>query len=653
MYKLMQRNQKKLMAILGVGLMIVFILPSTFTGGGPTDPVVGYVGDEEIHARESQEARMELDLLSRCYTYLRQDQPIPLLARLSPTAPQELRDHPEMFYLLLHEARKMGVLVSKDQLGNTIQNEVISLDRLDPKDPRLVRAVNDFLMIENAFERIAATIKISRPLQHHTLAEQYQSIKVELVEYDVREFTDKVPVPTTRQVEEQFSRFGDVPPGKVDARNDPFGFGYRYPDRVKLQYIAVPAAEVLKAVEQSRDEYTWKKDAYKYYIEHEGEFASTQPATAPTTGPLTMGAGGATLTPATGPTTRPFEEVLPQVHQKLVTEQKDHLQKRIADRIAGTLGADWLSYSKSQSDPKAESETAQSTTGAPYASFEYLQRLAGQIQKEFGVLPQITQHADEYLSQEQLAKLPGIGTASDDKGNFVSYAIQKAAAFAPKDQHNASGLMRLLEPSPILHDDSGDAFIFRLTAAQPAHRPADKSEVKDQIVSDVRRMEAYRMAKQAADQLLQAVNQAGNLQSAAATAGRNVIQTGAFRNRAMEPIENYPINGPAKAAFLDEVFKLLTEAAKGAEHPRKVVELPQAGKALVVQLDSVRADWPAQSAFFVELSVDGQLRSELRQNLQVQWFEWKSVVARLNYKPAEPQEQAPQNNLPPPSAPLL
>lgn len=646
MYKLMQRNQKKLMAFLGVGLMIVFILPSTFTGGGPGDPVVGYVGDEEIRARESQEARMELELLTRCYTYLRQDQPIPLLARLSPTAPQELRDHPEMFYLLLRESRKMGVQVSRDQLGNTIQNEVISLDRLEPNDPRLMRAVNDFLMVENAFERVAATIKISQPLRNHTLAEQYQSIKVKLVEFEAGEYADKVTAPTTQQVDEQFAKYGDLPPGRVDAKTDPFGFGYRYPDRIKLQYIAVPAAAVRQAVEQSRDEYTWKKDAYKYYVEHGEEFASTQPATLPTTGPLTLGAGSAAATPVAGPTTRPFDEVLPEIRQKLASEQTDKLQKRIADRIAGTLGADWLNYNKSQSGKDA----AESSMGSPYPSFEYLQKLAGQIQKDFGVLPQITQNADVYMSQQELAKLPGIGAASDGKANFVTYATVRAAAFAPHERHNASELLQLWEPSPILHDASGDAYIFRLTAAQPAHRPADKSEVKEQIIADLRQMEGYQLAKQSAERLLAAANQAGGLQSAATVAGRNVIQTGAFRNRAMDPIENYPISGPTKAAFLDEVFKLLVDAARGVEHPRKLVELPQAGKALVVQLESVEADWPAQSTFFVELSVEGQLRAELRQNLQVQWFDWKSVTTRLNYKAATPPEEpTPQR----PAQPLL
>lgn len=652
MYKLMQKNQKKLMAILGVGLMIVFILPSTFTGGGPGDPVVGYVGDEQIRARESQQSRMELELLSRCYTYLRQDQPIPLLARLSPTAPQELRDHPEMFYLLLHEAQKMGVQVGKDQLGNTIQNEVISLDRLDPNDPRLVRAVHDFLMIENAFERVAATIKISSPLQSHTLAEQYQSIRVELAEFDAKEYADKIPAPTTQQVEEQFARYGDLPAGKTDAHNDPFGFGYRYPNRVKLQYIAIPAAAVRLAVEQSRDEYTWKKDAYKYYLEHEGEFASTQPTTAATTQPLTLGAGSA-ITPTTVPARRPFDEVYPEIHQKLLVEQTDRLQKRIVERITGTLGADWLNYNKSQA-AGGKQVSGETSVGAAYASFEYLQRLAGQIQQELGVLPQITQKADEYLSQAELAKLPGIGTAADDKGqSFLSLAIQKAAAFAPKDQHGGSGLLRVWEPSPILHDGSGDVYVFRLTAAEPAHRPADKSEVKDQIVADVKLMEGYKLAKQAAEQLLQAANQADSLKTAATAAGRNVILTGPFRNRAMEPIENYPISGPVKAVFLDEVFKLLTDAARGVEHPRKVVELPQSGRTVVVQLDSVQADWPEQSSFFVELSVEGQLRAELRQNLQVQWFDWNSVVSRLNYKPATPPEQPPQQNVPPPSAPLL
>ena len=53
---------------------------------------------------------------------------------------------------------------------------------------------------------------------------------------------------------EQFNKFADVLPADFNTAENkpggpnPFGFGYKYPDRVKLQYIAVPRELVRQAV---------------------------------------------------------------------------------------------------------------------------------------------------------------------------------------------------------------------------------------------------------------------------------------------------------------------------------------------------------------------------------------------------------------------
>ena len=50
MYKFIQRNQKKMLAVFGVVLMIAFIIPSTFKNGGAGrgDQVIGKVGDVKV-----------------------------------------------------------------------------------------------------------------------------------------------------------------------------------------------------------------------------------------------------------------------------------------------------------------------------------------------------------------------------------------------------------------------------------------------------------------------------------------------------------------------------------------------------------------------------------------------------------------------------
>lgn len=66
MYKFIKKNQKKMLAIFGVLLMIVFIIPPALTGNQSSDDVVvGRIGDEEIRRRDVAQAKAELQTLRR------------------------------------------------------------------------------------------------------------------------------------------------------------------------------------------------------------------------------------------------------------------------------------------------------------------------------------------------------------------------------------------------------------------------------------------------------------------------------------------------------------------------------------------------------------------------------------------------------------
>src|SRR5947207_13380708 len=65
MYKFFQRNQKKLLAILGSLLMVVFIIPSTFRSNvGRGETVVGTVGKAKVFAADEAQAKEDLHALA-------------------------------------------------------------------------------------------------------------------------------------------------------------------------------------------------------------------------------------------------------------------------------------------------------------------------------------------------------------------------------------------------------------------------------------------------------------------------------------------------------------------------------------------------------------------------------------------------------------
>ena len=67
MRKILDSYRKPLLAVFGVVLMIVFILPSSFKGGfdSRNNPVIGHIGSDEVHAAEKATAEKDWDILTR------------------------------------------------------------------------------------------------------------------------------------------------------------------------------------------------------------------------------------------------------------------------------------------------------------------------------------------------------------------------------------------------------------------------------------------------------------------------------------------------------------------------------------------------------------------------------------------------------------
>ena len=196
-----------------------------------------------------------------------------------------------------------------------------------------------------------------------------------------------------------------------------------------------------------RSAYDWEVDARVYYYAHQDEFVGLPPATAPTTkpttGPTTATASAvtaptsapttatATTAPAT-PTTRPFAEVQERAMTAILAAPADELAQKIQSAIVARLNADYSA--NATGTPLASGPTTSPST--VLASNAYLQAVALDIQKQFNVLPEVTQPGD-WLEAAVLAKLPGIGSAFSGSHSFAEYAIpatQPAAGEKPPAQ---------------------------------------------------------------------------------------------------------------------------------------------------------------------------------------------------------------------------
>ena len=262
MYKFFRQYQKQTLAFFMVILMIAFIIPSRFgSSQGNDDQVIGKIGDEKVMRNSVRAAADQWGLVKNIVHRVRNsgdEQWQPAYAALPSQLIDDLQTKPEKYYLLQEEARKMGLqpdlqhaeeYLTDPNVGIQMENgSVISYDSIPTEDGRnrVQYSVANLMMVISAFQRAVDAVKISEPMAKHDLAAEYQKIKVRVVDFPDKDYDSRVPAPTPQQLTQQFDRFADFEADVLPSEVNPFGFGYKYPNRVKLQYIGVPAPRCTK-----------------------------------------------------------------------------------------------------------------------------------------------------------------------------------------------------------------------------------------------------------------------------------------------------------------------------------------------------------------------------------------------------------------------
>ena len=657
MYGFMQRNGKKLLAVIGVALMVVFIIPPSMMNGGsgPGDSVIGNFGGAPgkggtpITAGELQQASAQLQELTRIVRREKENYiPLPLYGLAQRVGGQAARPafdaltgDKAAYWLLLQEADRSGTAASAEDVDQTLDGllyrpagtrdpaEFVPVDALPAETRKQVRAVTaGWLAVMARFDRARDAMKISRPVVERAVGRGYQQIDLSLVSFPAADYAEKVPAATDAQLETFFKQHADQVAGEASAEN-PFGFGYRVPAGVKYQYVSLPTAAVEEAVRGEKSQYDWEVLARKYYLEHPEEFRPVPPPVSEST-----------TEPATQPALPPFDQVRDQaveaVFRPAVQARREAILAVVRQKMKGDD-----------------------------ASMSALKSLVADVQKQFGVPLAPADRTSSFQTQEQLAAEPGLGKATATVGTglsaqevpFTQYAL---AAATPQDESNPvdPGVnLKVMQPSepleqtaapvgPVSADTPVPAtYVFRLTAAEPPHAATDLAPVKQRVAADWKREQAFGLAKKAADAV---VDKARDTTLASAAGDRKIFQTGPFGAYNFRPESaGLPTDtAPAAAqAFAQGALDLLSLPAK-TEHPTGRIDLPALGRSMAATVTSVRPVWTdPQQREMLDGMVAGQLRQTLSQlaagTEKSNWFAPASINARVGYAPSARQSAAP------------
>jgi len=171
---------------------------------------------------------------------------------------------PGIYWLLLqNEAQLAGIRISNAQvrelLGRVIPQlfegqtysqligAIITRQRIP--EQQILTTLGKLLAVLQYSSTVCSNEDLTTRQIMQAASTEEEKVNVEFVKFDTAVFAEQQQPPDADKIAEHFDKYKAIAPGAVSDEN-PHGFGYKLPDRVQLEYIAVKLDEVRTIVKR-------------------------------------------------------------------------------------------------------------------------------------------------------------------------------------------------------------------------------------------------------------------------------------------------------------------------------------------------------------------------------------------------------------------
>ncbi len=456
MFKFLRKYNKWILAVGGTLLLITFLIPFAFESLGQVVARRGAlwakVGQEQQKVTVSELSRVQRELNVLQYALGRFFQPL--------IPGPGIVDQPEHWYLLVREAEAAGLIGGTAVVGLPfgVEQQIAQIAALSREQTPFV--LQTLAKLDGVRRMIALYVDRSKFSDRHLKHRARRSFHAVTAQVVVLEATEPDTPPSfgDKELAEQLARYAENPPGEGDK-----GFGYRLPDRAKLEWLVVTAESVREMIKESDQlnpvalRVHWRKNS-DIFGEPKGETEVPEEVRNDLLETLT---------------TRTLQEIARFANQEQLTSARRGIPRRDGYLV---LDDDWRGPS--------------------------FQDLAQKIQEEFAVaLPEYHALGDRWLSADDVAELEGIGEATTEK--FGAVPVTVADLVAAAREFGGAQLMDIQQrvAGPPLTDGDGSVYLFRIIDTDPSRPPRSVDEVRDQLTADLARLAHYRQLSMKADEL--------------------------------------------------------------------------------------------------------------------------------------------------------
>lgn len=513
MLRFFRKYQKILLAVGGTILLIIFLVPGAVTGMGGLSSRRGrtlatyqtVAGDKaKMTAGDLEQAQRDLQLLSEG------------IMLPSPTGePRPLVDvllgvevaNAEHWFLLVHEAEELDLIGGWDdgEILATALGTVLAGQDQDPLPPETVvefmarnsgvgsmAAAQDALVrlqgvrrltslaspgqvsparlaqvADNFLQRMDAQIAVITPQIDDEL-DELEDPDADLAEAGGTEAADPIaeqpvaPPFSEDEIAQQFAAYAEFAPGEGER-----GFGYRHPDRVQLEWIAVTADSVREAMEQT-DKMS-SLELRTYWRRNRERFTppGAQPGSEVQFEQVQDQVRQAVLDELTA-------EALASIERFVDAELMRSTRELTRDGIHYSLPADWPDVRiKLHLLAERLQQYARDQLNLPLALPVYERPQEWYSATTVSTIPELGRAFTTEYSREERFSLRDLIPLLKEFGGSEVIPLQAGMAFGP---------LRLAD---------GSLYYARVLEAQPSQPPQSVDEVRDDVIADLKRLREY------------------------------------------------------------------------------------------------------------------------------------------------------------------
>ncbi len=306
--KWLRKNNKKIMAVFVVFIMVSFLgvgqlLKLLSNTSGQKETIARFGHKQEISRMDMYNARQDLEMLQalKADMFLQRQDLLALLlgellfseGRARPEVTNYLtqliqrnmyhisqkhladmykpRTIPAIYWILLcNEAKQAGVGIPTEEAGAILGQIATQLQRggsysqlikqmmtrHSVSEQRIITTFGDLIAVLH-YGRLVCNLQDTSLTQiKHMASWRNEAVEAEFVQLEAKTFVkiaDSNLIPDNGQLNAHFNRYKTFQPGQLSADN-PFGWGYKLPNRVQLDYLVVKLDEVLPTIDAPKQE---------------------------------------------------------------------------------------------------------------------------------------------------------------------------------------------------------------------------------------------------------------------------------------------------------------------------------------------------------------------------------------------------------------